>query len=599
MEDTDKKFGIYEPVKRILSIAVTVFMIVFPFITYFHLVQPQGLELEYFAKKSKIIVDYFYYYKEWTLLLFVLVLLTLLILNRLIYMLGGDAALVWKPWERCVFLCLAGFALLNILSCIFSKYKELTWWGLCIEYEGLAAILSYIVLFFAGYVLFADAFGRKVLKNGLRILMIFVGVVSVYEWAFGSVFGTRAVVELLTPKRYLHFAAPFGETFGSNAVISFGNPGYLGGLCAMLLPIAVGFVLEEKSWQRKAADGVIAGLLFAALLASGSSGAFYATLPVLALEFFFWRRQKGVWMSAGILLTASVFVAGGASLIARDSAVDLLGASAQNSSYEKGAELYEVETIQLEGGALHIVSEENELIVRISESEEPDISHIQLLDGAGKPLETKLDGGRLVITETEYEPVSVTMEDQIIDLELGYEDPVQLAADYSGNLYYISSNGAALAEIPQPEITGLERLYPLFTGRGYIWITALPLLKETLVLGKGIGTFPFYFHQEEAAGLLNTHGSSDFVIEKAHSWYLQTAIGTGMLSLLCMLILFGIHAVEGCVKYRKTRICHWEMGLFFGVLAFQITGLVNNSSITVNPIYWLLFGCSMCFILRA
>ena len=37
-------------------------------------------------------------------------------------------------------------------------------------------------------------------------------------------------------------------------------------------------------------------------------------------------------------------------------------------------------------------------------------------------------------------------------------------------------------------------------------------------------------------------------------------------------------------------------GLFFGIIAFQITGIVNNSTVATGPVFWMLFGAGMGFL---
>ena len=78
-----------------------------------------------------------------------------------------------------------------------------------------------------------------------------------------------------------------------------------------------------------------------------------------------------------------------------------------------------------------------------------------------------------------------------------------------------------------------------------------------------------------------------------------------MIALICMLGLFLIHLVKGARLYwrRKEK---WEahpgdteyigMGLFFGLIAFQIAGIVNNSTVATGPEFWLLFGAGMGFL---
>ena len=113
-----------------------------------------------------------------------------------------------------------------------------------------------------------------------------------------------------------------------------------------------------------------------------------------------------------------------------------------------------------------------------------------------------------------------------------------------------------------------------------------------MVLGRGIGTFPFYYPQSEVAGMLNVHGSADYCIEQAHSWYLQTAISSGLISLFCMLYIFAWCFFKGAGRLikKETPSGNLEYLLLFGLPAYEIAGLVNNSCVAATAFFWLILG---------
>ena len=49
--------------------------------------------------------------------------------------------------------------------------------------------------------------------------------------------------------------------------------------------------------------------------------------------------------------------------------------------------------------------------------------------------------------------------------------------------------------------------------------------------------------------MLNVHGSANYCIEIAHSWYVQTAVNGGVIALLCLLGLFLLHLYRGVCLY--------------------------------------------------
>ena len=311
-----------------------------------------------------------------------------------------------------------------------------------------------------------------------------------------------------------------------------------------------------------------------------------------------------------ILICLAVFafislVTGKTQIMEGESMAARVEGSVVNPQYNKGKNRFRVDRISLESGALLIDSGDNRLKVKmISDDGDITLNDISFTDGEGKQISAEtnlLEGTHLT---GKYEAVRVNIMDRILSIDLGYKDPLEFAC-YDGKLRYVSFNGDFLDAIPQPEMTSLEFLYPLFTGRGYIWVSSIPLAEKCILLGKGIGSFPFSFPQSEVAGMLNVHGSADYCIEIAHSWYLQTAVSSGAISLLCMLGLFFIHFAGGVKAYWKKaekddavpgKVKDIGMGFFFGILAFQIAGIVNNSTVATGPEFWLLLGTSMGFL---
>ena len=122
----------------------------------------------------------------------------------------------------------------------------------------------------------------------------------------------------------------------------------------------------------------------------------------------------------------------------------------------------------------------------------------------------------------------------------------------------------------------------------------MPIIKDSLLIGGGNSTFAFRFRQNEIVGLLNTHGSCKYVIDRPHNWYIQIACSDGVPALIAVLVLFFSYLVTFIKRYKENNIMAGaaltDIGLFSGLAGFMICGLINDSCVTVNPIFWLLLG---------
>lgn len=593
---------------RILAFLTAVFLVIYPFISYMHVRKATGIELEYFAKKSKVVIDFFFRYKENALLSFAIFMVVAAVLWLAIYHILYERLperLLCDRKDKRTFFVLAAYFLLNVISVLFSKYREYGLFGLSIDYEGLAAIFSYMALFALGYFLFREKRTSRMLLWALRLLMALLILGAFLEMSFGMFANVGWFRDLFSSDRYAHLLDNSYWKEPEGVSLTFGNPGFFGGFCGMLLPVSIGIAVTDKK-RFVIGDILLAGGMIFCILMSASTGALYAAVAAVALELsYLWgrakrlgwgdgRKQEGnMWKKAGsaasVSLVCGLLLLSAAQKITGDGELfrERIGGTVINAQYEKKEGIFQVERIQLVEGKVVAEGETGTFTAEV--------------------LEEKDDMSLSDFSFTGEEGVSLEAMGRILTVGFGYNDPVKFYA-YDGHLYYIDFNGSLLEEIPQPKMKSLEKIYPLFTGRGYIWASSIPIAMDSLIIGKGIGAFPFYYPQSEVAGMLDVHGSADYCIEQAHSWYLQTAVGSGALSLFCMLYaMFAVFfkQIGWGMRHKKeedkmdvtgaadeSAVTEWTDFLVWGLIAYAVAGTVNNSSVSATPIFWLLLGAA-------
>lgn len=134
-----------------------------------------------------------------------------------------------------------------------------------------------------------------------------------------------------------------------------------------------------------------------------------------------------------------------------------------------------------------------------------------------------------------------------------------------------------------PRITGLISSvhFPVrdvdLGGRGYMWKRALPVMKQTLLIGKGPGTFGLHIPQRTQRG--TEAGFKGLIVDRPHNMFVNIWTGTGLLSLI--VLLYGVL----WVMWNGTN-----PGLELGVLAFLICGLTTDSVLSVTPYFVIFLG---------
>jgi hypothetical protein len=132
------------------------------------------------------------------------------------------------------------------------------------------------------------------------------------------------------------------------------------------------------------------------------------------------------------------------------------------------------------------------------------------------------------------------------------------------------------------------------SGRGYIWSRTLPMLRDTLLLGRGADTYCIYFPHEDYVGKHNTGWNINMIVDKPHNMYLGAAVGTGVISVIALLTLFLLYIVQSFRIYLRSRYDDFLQvagaGIFFGVTGFLVSAFVDDSSVSVMPLFYGLLG---------
>jgi O-antigen ligase len=118
-------------------------------------------------------------------------------------------------------------------------------------------------------------------------------------------------------------------------------------------------------------------------------------------------------------------------------------------------------------------------------------------------------------------------------------------------------------------------------------------LKKHLILGSGADTFAIAFPQQDYVGIYNAGFDSQFV-SKPHNMYLQMGVQTGVLSLIAFLVFYGMYFISSIRLYIKGHFNSYfaqiGVGVFVGTFGYMITGIANDSTIAVAPMFWTLMG---------
>ncbi len=599
--------------EKIFVVMSMLFFTVFPFVSRLVVQKVSSEEEVFFSTQNGYISDITLYSKEIAIAAFAAIAVLFFIAERIFV--DAPEKFDKEAFKKLkVSLILIGvMTVFASLSFIFSSNREVAFRGVYTEYEGFLAIISYIFVFIFGLYYMRKDDCVEFFKYFVMIVSIITGVLCAVELLWKPILEFRFVQHLLSPEKYYELAESIeSKYFVGQSALFFNNPGFLGGFAGLLLPIDISFVLEASSKKRRILGIVASALICIALYGSNSRAAWIADLVCIAVMIVLWIRKEnnkkyGMIISGiTIIACAVMFLITSLTVKAKvdDSQIYESGPSAEASR------LFRLDSAVLNDGVLEFKSGDDTLVCSVdfeklyeymsrSYSEDRYTDCIIVSDGEkvitgrkrsvfiNERLDMRLEG--FAPDDERFDMITIVTEGQMVYFCFGYDGPAQFAMTEIG--FRSFAQGDILEDsIPQPAVTGLESIYRFATGRGYIWAQSLPVIAGSLFIGKGCGNFPFYFRQNELVGLLNTHGSMKFVIDRPHNWYIQALISNGLPYLLCMLVLFAITVFRGIGLAIKKKLGTFESGLVFGVLAFMIIGLINDSCVTVNPVFWMVFG---------
>lgn len=368
---------------------------------------------------------------------------------------------------------------------------------------------------------------------------------------------------------------------------------------------------EEAVWKK-----ILLGMLFALLeynlIGSASSGGWLGMgFAVLIALIVLNKRILNWWKPVAVLLIITIAVGG----------ITYDRWSAELTNAVKG-------TIGSSASATVFAEE--------SAEERAEEHHLQYIDTVGNRIIVGMDDNTLTITTYPERPDRIKIVDQNdqsiklipteADLVFALDDArfancyLQPAQDERGNHYYLfTSDGQKmnwafrltedgvfylntlgnLVDLDKIPHFGFENNTSWGSGRGYIFSRTFPMMKDTLLIGHGADTYCLYFPHKDYVGKYNSPSYSskmNLVIDKPHNLYLGAWIGTGGISMFALLALFGGYLIQSFRLYFRRRfetedfISFAGAGIFIGIVGFLTAALVDDSSVSVMPMFYTLLG---------
>lgn len=563
-------------------------IIIIPLISYGKVIE-LSIEEANFWKGGIIHIDFFNYYKS-------IFLICATIASILAY--GGlflNDKLPLKK-ERKYYIPMFIYLIMAVASTIMSYNKHVSIVGFVEMSQGIFVLLSYIVLLFIIINYIRDERDINVIINSFMILVILEGILGLSQYFGFDFFKTSLGQWLISPSAIK--GESLGFTFGRYTMYgTMYNTNFVGSFAALVLPLMVALYLSEEDKKKITLFGITALLAFSTWLGCnsragylGMTGAFIVGLVVFRNTFAM-KCKKVVILFIGFILITFIFnVISDGRVLNQFSRLNPVNEAEKMQNINEQQIVFE--EVSIKENILTIKTNKEILIGTVNDS------ILNFYDEYSNKLGVDNEGSIISFVDKKYSEYSFTFyEDQpsYIKAEI-YGRRLDLYITNEQNIKVISFNNKLTTPVEAPRIKFFDGKETFASNRGYVWSRTIPMLKDTLILGYGPDNYPMVFPQEDYVGRFNVGNSGmlDVVIDKPHNMYLQTAINTGVISLLALMTIWVIYLID-CLKIYINRnvISFTEYigaAVFLSIVAYLVAGIFNDNVVSVAPLFWILLG---------
>ena len=563
-----------------------------PLIVHMYVYNCNLSQFEWFSANADRQSDFFFAWKMIAIVAVAIVMIGILLYQAL----KKNKKMEFRLENSFYFLFL--YAMFVGMSALFSGYKYWVVRGTFELFESVWVVFAYILLCYYTYQFVQNERQVKFILGAAGIGMTIVTLIGVFQYFkldfFKTDFGKHLI---LNPSWWSNLEALNFNMLEGTSYTTLYNPNFLSFYFGMLVPLLVClFVASRKIWQ-KLLLAVAEILCLICLKGSGSDTGWMAIVigaSIIALVLAS-RRKKIFYTVLGIGVTGMVLII----LLGMktDVGVRIKDSIVGTYHYNEQFALRSVETgednvmLDFRGNKLYLSY--------ITDAEGNALSTV--MDENGQELELVLTDETnhyYVLSDSRFEGMgiqSVKLGENEVPAVAVWSDGLTWNFVNLGGVYYYCNTAGKTVEFPNVKNISLLREDAL-SFRGHIWNMTIPLLGKHVFMGSGANTYMFEYPQNDYLGQVYIYGGSSLQV-KAHCWYLQQWVETGLIGTLALLAFLGWYVIRSMRIYRRADLhesISWVgFGLFAAVLVYLIAAIANDSNVCTAPMFWGMLGLGL------
>lgn len=498
------------------------------------------------------------------------------------------------------------FAGLTILSTIFSKYKTTALWGAPDRAEGMVVLCCYIIIFLYTIYSYTSENDYRYILYGLSVIVIINTLLGFTQYIGKDFLLSDLGKRILIPNEYANVREQLTTQFEQGKLTgTLFNPNYIGSFTAMTIPMFGIMTVFVKEKLRRIILFIMTLCSVFLLFGSGSRAGMVALggIIILAAAIYgkkLWQNKNTVFGIIGLAVlvigVAGIITKGTILLQIRALVIDataLFMPEDKNFDYRNHIPIRD---LFIKDGKVVIETQDDALIIQDTKD------GVRFCDKQGNVIKSTLENTFYEFEDERFNMfifqqfMRVDNPDKVGGLALILNEKVVFLFSL------INSEGIELVdpftqistEVEYPNTIGFRGKERLGSARGYIWSRSIPMLANTLILGHGPDTFAIKFPQNDYLGKLYAYDHSGIIVDKPHNMYLQIGINQGLLALFVFLT-FAVFYIISSFKLYAFRLIYTKSqmigtAIMLAVAGYLVTGIFNDSAVSVAPIFWILFG---------
>ena len=510
------------------------------------------------------------------------------------------------------------YILFVLVSYFLSDHKDFALLGYIDRFEGTLTLCAYIIIFLYIFNTINTSNNVKWVIYPITVANFLLSILGITQFYGKDFLKSEIGQKLITPNidignGVLMHDAISEAAANSDILLDFTfhagqiyqtvyNINYVSFYLALLIPLfGMLFISAIKgNSTHRVIEIIVYGISFALavfnFLGSASSGGIFGLGVAIIVAIAYMNKKLISWIKPLIILVVIGCIS--AAITYSAWGPEVFGTIKKNAASETTANEEDIHTlhgIDIDGNDLLISIDDFSLKISAKSSALDDIKVVDQ------------NGNEIKLVSTEYDSIYDFGDKRLNGCELtatkenGFDFLIFTANNHEmewsfyinkDNIIYITTSGA-FTDIKTAEAGLFKNNLDFGTGRGYIWSRGIPLMKDSLIVGTGADTFALAFPQTDYVGKYNADYYSlekNMIVDKPHNMYLNMFITTGGVSFLAFMGILILYFVECFRIYRKIEyvdfLPYCGFGIFIGITGFAVAGLVNDSSVSVMPMFY-------------